>query len=74
MHVAFLPNMFNESKHEEILPECRLRAFHKIANLCSSKMSRSRKKKKDCETVSEMKMKKTKEILLSSKQNIKLHL
>lgn len=37
-------------------------------------MSRSRKKKKDCETVSEMKMKKTKEILLSSKQNIKLHL
>lgn len=37
-------------------------------------MSRSRKKKKGCETVSEMKMKKTKEILLSSKHNIKLHL
>ena len=37
-------------------------------------MSRSRKKKKGCETVTEMKMKKTKEILLSSKHNIKLHL
>ena len=37
-------------------------------------MSRSRKKKKGCEIVSEMKIKKTKEILLSSKHNIKLHL
>ena len=35
-------------------------------------MSRSRKEKKGCEIVSEMK--KTKEILLSSKHNIKLHL